>query len=58
MAIDPVCGEALRQETALVEEIRNEIRFFCGEECAARFANAPWRYEDEEWVDRQPQDAG
>lgn len=51
---DPCCQMLLRPDDAIVIEVRGEARWFCGEECASKFLDAPWRYEDEEFDDRQP----
>ena len=53
VVIDPACGVRLRSDEAAVQlEVRGEIRWFCTEACARKFEATPWRYEDEEWVDR------
>jgi YHS domain-containing protein len=54
LVVDPVCGASLREEKAITAIVRREVRFFCSKECGRKFLAAPWRYEDEEWVDRQP----
>ena len=54
VVIDPVCGERMKEAEAVASDIRGERRFFCSEECAARFLNAPWRFEDEEFDDQRP----
>ena len=52
VVIDPACGKRMRGDDAVQLEVRGEIRWFCTEECARKFEATPWRYEDEEWVDR------
>lgn len=56
IGIDPVCNERVYAEDAVKFEVRGEIRWFCSGECAARFADAPWRFEDEEYHDRTMHD--
>lgn len=54
LVVDPVCGACLHEKEAVTIVVRREMRFFCSEECGRKFRETPWRYEDEEWADRQP----
>ncbi len=53
IVIDPTCGKRLYEDQAFRTVVREELRWFCTEECARRFLESPWRYEDEEFSDRQ-----
>ena len=57
IGFDPACGARVREEDAVKLEVRGEIRWFCSDACATRFAATPWRFEDEEYHDRQPEAA-
>lgn len=52
LVVDPVCGRVLRARDATKVVVRDELRFFCSEECGRKFLLTPWRYEDEEYADR------
>lgn len=52
VAFDPACGKRIRPDESVRIEVRGEIRWFCSDECAEKFLATPWRYEDEEFVDR------
>ena len=52
IGIDPVCSMRVYEADALKVEVRGEIRWFCSEDCARRFSATPWRFEDEEYNDR------